>query len=331
MKIGIISFAHMHAYSYAQAINRHQDATLVGIADDVKDRGERMAAEFQTIWYADYHEMLQTDIDAVIICSENARHAEMAIAAAKAGKHILCEKPIATNPGEAHAMIEAAKGNDVQLMIAFPCRFHAVAQEIKERIDSGEFGQILAMNGTNRGSNPGGWFVEPEQAGGGAVMDHTVHVVDVMRWFMPGAEVKEVYAEVDTRFHDVPSDDCGLLTFEFDNGVIASLDPSWSRSKSFPVWGDLTVEVVGTKGIARVDLYKENITLHSDDTMKTTWEFWGSDADQGLIDSFIKSVKENTPVLVTGEDGLRAMEVALAAYSSAKKLQPVKVSESVLL
>jgi len=325
MKIGMISFAHMHAYSYAHAILKSQDATLAGIADDVKDRGERVADEFQTTWFPDYQDLLQTDIDAVIICSENARHAEMAIAAAKAGKHILCEKPIATNIEDAEAMIQAAKENDVQLMIAFPCRFHAIAQEMKERIDSGEFGQILAINGTNRGSNPGDWFVEREQSGGGAVMDHTVHVVDVMRWFMPGAEVKEVYAEVDTRFHEIPSDDCGLLTFEFDNGVIASLDPSWSRSKSFPVWGDLTVEVVGTKGIARVDLYKQNITLHSDETMKTTWEFWGSDSDQALINSFIKSVKENTPAPVTGEDGLRAMEVALAAYYSSKKLQPVKI------
>lgn len=315
----------MHAYSYAHSVLNNPDATLVGIADEVQERGEDMAQQFGTVWYEDYNELLKTDVDAVIICSENSKHAEHAIAAAKAGKHILCEKPISTNVKDAKAMIEAANENNVKLMIAFPCRFHAVAQSMKERIASGEFGDIIAINGTNRGSNPDGWFVEPEFAGGGAVMDHTVHVVDVMRWFMPGAEVKEVYAEVDRKFHNIPSDDCGLLTFEFNNGVIASLDPSWSRSKSFPVWGDLTLEIVGTKGVARVDLYKENVTLHSDDTMKTTWENWGSNSDQALIDGFVKSVIEDLPVPVTGEDGLRAMEVALKAYESSKQLKPVVV------
>lgn len=325
MKIGIISFAHMHAWSYTHCILNNPDATLVGIADDDEQRGRRMAAEFNTMWYADYFDLLSADVDAVIICSENARHAEMTVAAAKAGKHILCEKPIATTVEEGIAMIQAAEENGVSLMIAFPCRFNAVAQKLKQLVDSGSLGRIVALNGTNRGSMPGGWFVEKDRSGGGAVMDHTVHVVDVMRWIMPGAEVKEVYAEAGTLFHDVDIDDCGLLTFEFDNGVIASLDPSWSRSKSFPVWGDVTLEVIGTRGSARVDLFKQNAVIHSDETMKTTHEFWGTDADQSLIDDFIRGVKQHRPPSVTGLDGLRAMEVALAAYRSAKEKQPVPV------
>jgi UDP-N-acetylglucosamine 3-dehydrogenase len=327
VKIGIISFAHMHAWSYAHCINRNPDATLVGIADDNEERGKRMAAEFNTQYFGtDFNAMLAADIDAVIICSENAKHAEAAIAAAKAGKHILCEKPISTNVADAYAMIRAADENNVSLMIAFPCRFHKVAQRLKEMVDSGDLGRIVAINGTNRGSMPWGWFAEKEHSGGGAVLDHTVHVVDVMRWIMPGAEVKEVYAEADTLFYDTAIDDSGLLTFEFDNGVIASLDPSWSRSKSFPTWGDVTIEVIGTKGSTRVDLYKQSAVLHSDDTMKTTEEFWGPDADQGLIDDFVSVVKENRKPSVTGLDGLRAMEVGLAAYRSAKEKQPVTIA-----
>jgi predicted dehydrogenase len=326
MKIGIISFAHMHAWSYANCIQHNPHAELFAIADEDTSRGKRMAEKFGTVWHTDYHSLLALDLDAVIICSENSKHAEIAIAAAKAGKHILCEKPIATTIDEGLAIIRAADENNVKLMIAFPCRFHEVAIRMKEQVANGEFGDILAINGTNRGTMPGDWFIMQELSGGGAVMDHTVHVLDVMRWLMPGAEVKEVYAEVDTLFHDIDSDDSGLLTFEFDNGVIASLDPSWSRSKSFPTWGDLTIEIIGTKGSSRVDLYKQMITLHSDDTMKTTHELWGENADQGLIDSFIHCIVHDLPSPVTGLDGLRAMEVALYAYQSAKEKQPVTIT-----
>jgi predicted dehydrogenase len=133
-----------------------------------------------------------------------------------------------------------------------------------------------------------------------------------------------VYAEVDNLFYpDVDIDDSGLLTFTFDNGVIAVLDPSWSRSKSFPMWGDVTLDILGTKGTSKVDLYKQHLTLHSDDTMKTTKPFFGDDPDQGLIDHFVDCVANGKPVSVNGTDGLRAMEVALAAYRSAELKQPV--------
>jgi len=323
MRIGIISFAHMHAYSYAHCIRRNPHAELVGIADENEERGKAAARQFGVDWVADYRSLLEQDIDAVVICSENARHAEQTVAAARAGKHILCEKPIAAALEEGKAMIDAAESNGVKLMIAFPCRFHPVAQRMREQVANGMFGAILAMNGTNRGSMPGGWFVDASQSGGGAVMDHTVHVLDVMRWMMPGAEVKEVYAEADTLFHPVDIDDSGLLTFEFDNGVIASLDPSWSRSASFPVWGDVTFEIVGTRGVCRTDLYKQNITLHSDDTMKTTRENWGTDPDQEMIDAFVDCVRLDAPPPVTGLDGLRALEVALWAYQSSRTGQPV--------
>jgi predicted dehydrogenase len=325
MKIGMISFAHMHAYSYAHAIKRNPDAELVGITDDDPERGRRMADELGTQWY-DRTEDLIAAVDSIVICSENAKHAAYAIAAANAGKHILCEKPIATTVEDAKAMIEAAERNGVQLMIAFPCRFSTVAKRVKEQLVSGQLGTLVAISGMNRGTMPGGWFVDRSMAGGGAVMDHTVHVTDLMRWYMPGAEVTEVYAEVDNRFHsDVDIDDCGLLTFTFDNGVIATLDPSWSRSKSFPTWGDVKLDILGTNGTSKVDLFKQHMLLHSDDTMKTTEQFYGDDMDQGLIDHFVDCMIHNKPVSPNGTDGLRAMEVALAAYQSAELKQPVSL------
>jgi predicted dehydrogenase len=261
----------------------------------------------------------------VVICSENAKHAEMCVAAAQAGKHILCEKPLATSVEDARLIVATAREFGIHLMTAFPCRFHPAAQKIKQTVSDGDLGALIAIQGTNRGTMPGGWFVEPVRSGGGALIDHTVHVVDLMRWLMPGAEVREVYAEADTRFHDIPCEDCGLLVMEFDNGVMASLDPSWSRTKSFPTWGDVTMEVVGTQGVSHVDLFKQNLVWHSDTTLKTSWINWGSDMDQGLINEFVACLCADRPPSVTGEDGLRALQVALAAYESAASHRPVTV------
>ncbi|MFD1676195.1 Gfo/Idh/MocA family protein [Alicyclobacillus fodiniaquatilis] len=328
MKIGIISFAHMHAYSYARAIQQIPDVELTIIADEDPKRGQTAATELGATYVQDYHELLKTDVDAVIVCSENAKHADIVVAAAEAKKHVLCEKPIATNVADATRMIAACKKHGTLLQIAFPVRFHPSVRRVKELIDDGKIGRILAMRGTNRGQNPGGWFVDKQLSGGGAVLDHTVHVLDIMRW-LTGSEVREVFAEVDTRFYEnLPVDDCGLLLFEFENGIIASHDPSWSRPRTYPTWGDVTIEIIGTDGVLELDSNAQHMTLHSDDRGHATYQNWGNDMDELLIADFIQSVRDNKAPSVTGEDGLRAMEVALAAYESAKVKAPVQLQRA---
>ncbi|MFC4810793.1 Gfo/Idh/MocA family protein [Paenibacillus sp. GCM10023250] len=324
MKIGLLGVAHMHVYAYVNGLRR-LGIEIAGVADPEEARGRQAAHDFGTRWERDYGKLLASDIDAVVVCSENALHREMAVAAAEAGKHVLCEKPLADSLEGAEAIVAAARKHGVQLMTAFPCRFHPAAAAMKRDVESGVLGRIRALEGTNRGTMPGGWFIDKAKSGGGAVIDHTVHVVDLMRWIMPGAEIVEVYAEIATRFHAIAADDCGALAFAFDNGVIASLDPSWSRTKSFPTWGDVTLEIVGSAGVSKVDLFKQNIVVHKDATMKTSWANWGSDMDAGLVASFVDSVRTGRPVAVTGEDGLEAVRVALAAYESAARRQPVKI------
>ncbi|QHW33367.1 Gfo/Idh/MocA family oxidoreductase [Paenibacillus rhizovicinus] len=324
MKIGLLGVAHMHVYAYVHGL-RKLGVEIAGVAEADETRGRQAANDFGTHWEQDYEKLLATDIDAVVICSENALHREIAVAAAQAGKHILCEKPLADSVESAQEIVSAARKSGVKLMTAFPCRFHPAAAAMKRGVESGKLGNIRAIQGTNRGSMPGGWFIDKAKSGGGAVIDHTVHVVDLMRWIMPGAEITEVYAEIGTRFHKIDADDCGMLVFSFDNGVIASLDPSWSRTKSFPTWGDVTLEIVGSAGVSKVDLFKQNIVVHKDATLKTSWVNWGSDMDAGLVASFVDSVRNDKPVAITGEDGLEAVRVALAAYESAAAKQPVRI------
>lgn len=322
VKIGIMSFAHMHAYSYSACVKEMPTAELVGVADDDKKRAKKIAKEFKTKYFANYKKLLASDINAVIICSENSEHSKLTEMAANAKKHILCEKPISTSIKDAKKMIDICKKNNVLLQIAFPCRFVPSIVKAKRAIDKGEIGRVLAIKGTNHGRMPGGWFTKKKFSGGGAIMDHTVHVVDLMRWFLR-KEVKKVYAEIDNLIHKMNIDDCGTLLFEFENGVFASLDPSWSRPKTFPTWGDVTMDIIGEKGVISVDAFSQAISVYDDKNGRYYWRDWGSNCDFGLIENFINNVLYDREPFITGYDGLKAMEVALAAYESAARHKPV--------
>jgi predicted dehydrogenase len=245
VKIGMMSFAHMHAASYAHSIVTRPDTEMVGIADHDPHRAKAMAEAFGTKAFESYEALLsEPGLEAVVIASENVKHRELTELAASAGKHILCEKPIATTIEDGEAMIAACKNAGVQLMTAFPCRYSAVMQRLYAALQKGDAGDILAFRGTNRGRNPGGWFIEKEHSGGGATIDHTVHVTDLMRWMLKD-EVKEVYAEISNNIGHQAFDDVGFLTLTFQKGVFATLDASWSRPKSFPTWGDVSSESGG--------------------------------------------------------------------------------------
>jgi predicted dehydrogenase len=319
----MMSFAHMHAWSYAQSVVRRDDTEMVGIADHDATRTKQMAEAFGTRAFESYEALLaEPGLEAVIICSENVRHRPLVEMAAQAGKHILCEKPLATTVADAEAMIRACEAAGVQLMTAFPCRFSPVIQRLKETLDSGKVGEIVAARGTNRGRNPGGWFIEKSESGGGATIDHTVHVTDLLRWILRD-EVKEVYAEISNSIGHQSFDDVGFLSLTFEKGTFATLDASWSRPKSFPTWGDVTLEVITTQGTLSLDMFAQNLVVYSDKNSSTSWHNWGGNIDSGLVGAFAEAVREGSPVPITGTDGLRAAEVALAAYQSAETLAPV--------
>ncbi|WP_082235347.1 Gfo/Idh/MocA family protein [Halobacillus massiliensis] len=321
MKVGIISFAHMHAYSYAEALLNQDDVEISGIYDSNAKRGRNASSKYSATFYTSLESLLSSDIEAVVVTSENVYHREHVTAAANAKKHVLCEKPIATTIEDAKAMIQCCEENDVLLQTAFPVRFSSAIIRAKAIIDEGELGDILAIKGTNRGTNPGGWFNDKELSGGGAVIDHTVHVVDVMRWILK-SEITSVYAEIDHLISEKPIDDCGILTMDFDNGVFASLDCSWSRNDAYPTWGDVTLEFVGTEGTLSVDAFAQKINVYSNDS-GVHWSFWGDDMNQQLIADFVEAIREKRPPFITGEDGLKAVEVALKAYESSNKKSSV--------
>jgi predicted dehydrogenase len=325
-KIGIFSFAHLHATSYAACLRQITGVELVGIYDDDPARGREMAARFDAGFFDNTQVLLDKGLDGVIICSENSKHRAMVEAAAGQVMAILCEKPIATTIVDAQAIIDICTAKGTQLQIAYPVRFSQPVKHLKQTLDSGTLGKLYSAKCTNHGSMPGRWFVNQELAGGGAVIDHTVHVIDLLRWFW-NSEVTEVYAEVGNELlhPGLGIDDAGLLSFTLANGMYGTLDTSWSRPSSYTTWGDVKIEVLGENGLIQVDAFSQALSVSSDAVGKTRAVGWGSNPDLGLVKAFIDMIREGREPESSGYDGLKSLQVALAAYESARTGAPVAI------
>lgn len=316
-RIGILSTAHMHAFGYAQGLHSHPDASLAGAWDDDIARGKSFAEKFD-IEFFDNREALLSAVDAVVITSENRKHLENARAAAASKKPMLCEKPLVTTEEEAAEMADIAA--KVAVMTAFPCRFSPAYQRLKARVESGDIGRVLAVDATNHGACPFGWFVEEDKSGGGAMMDHTVHVADLLRDLLNENPIS-VYAQTANRIYGQAWEDTAMLHLTYASGVFAAIDASWSRPASYKTWGDVKMSVVGEKGVIELDMFSQGFDYYPADGKHGLGSF-GSDLDALLIASFLDAIVTGEP-RVTAEDGIQAARTALRGYASAKAGQPV--------
>lgn len=321
LKVGMLSAAHVHAYSYASILKKFEDINFVGIYDPDESRG-KVFSENLGIDFIPFSEIERCDV--VVITSENKNHLkDVENLAGKVGA-ILCEKPLATCAEDARKMIELCEAKKTILGTAFPVRYTPTIKEIKKRIDEGEIGEIYMIAATNRGKMPPGWFLEKELSGGGAIMDHVVHVVDILRWLVQ-KEFKAVTTFRVKQIHeDIEVEDTALLMLELDD-IPVSLDCSWNRPVSFPTWGDVTLRIVGTKGILEVDVFNSAGFIYSNKDEKISNFSTSDNADELMLKDFIDSYKEKKKPFTSGEDGLRATEVVEAAYRSLEKGGKVEI------
>jgi UDP-N-acetylglucosamine 3-dehydrogenase len=318
LRVGLLSWAHVHAPALARTLAALPQVEFTGSYDET-------GASHDGRTHPTLDGLLK-ESEAVIVASTNATHRRYAEAAAKAGVHVLCEKPLATTVADARAMVDACHLSGVQLGVALPVRSSPAMVALKDAIARGTLGTIRAVRAANPGQYPGRWFGDPVEAGGGAAMDHTVHVADALRWLLDD-EVVRVHAELGAFLYGLPVEDCGLLTLDLASGAFASIDCSWSRPATYPTWGGVTMHVVGERGTVDVDVFRQSLTHYDDVAGATKLVGWGDDLNAVMIGGFVDAILERRPVPITGEDGVRSLEVVIAAYRSADLGRPVAIAE----
>jgi predicted dehydrogenase len=324
MRAGVFGVAHVHAEAYVGNLRAVPGVEFVGASDADRDTLASWSQRHDAVGFPSDLELIDAGVDVGIVCTATNEHLSTVERLAAAGIHVMCEKPLATQYEDAQAIVDVCREAGVLLMTAFPMRFSPALTAGADWIAQGRIGDVLAITGTNQGRIPidhAAWFADPVAAGGGAVMDHTVHLADIMRWWL-GAEAVEVYAETNQILHpQVSVETGGLITVGFVGGVFATIDCSWSRPGNYPTWGGLAIEAVGTEGVITIDAFAQRLDVLSRGA--TTWVDWGSDANQLMVDHFVAAARGEQPLAVTGKDGLRATDVALAAYRSVASGQPV--------
>ena len=338
--IGVGNISYFHIINYVSNPNTE----LVAFCDINPDTLKRRGEEFNvTNLFTDYNEMFQKmpEIDLVSVCTWNNAHAPASIAALNAGKHVLCEKPMAMNAKEAQAMQEAAEKNKRILQVGFVRRFGNDAAVIRDFAKKGNLGELYYARASyiRRNGNPGGWFGDKARSGGGPLIDLGVHIIDLVRYLMGNPKPVSVsgatfhklgnrkniktpraYNATVTSKNDVCDvEDFATALIRFEGGRTLNVEAGFSLN----IGKDETnIGIYGTKGGVQLDpafkLYTEmndylaDVSLASD----TAFDFDGSFKNE--IYSFIDAVRGKAPVLATAEDGVALMKILDAIYLSSE-------------
>ncbi len=337
--VGNIAETHLHGYL------RNPHVEVYAFCDIRKERLDAMGEKYGiTRLYTNMHEMLKLEeIDAVSVCTWNCSHAECAIAALDAGKHVLCEKPMAASVAEAIAMKEAAERNHKRLMIGFVRRFGNDCALMRDMDAADYFGEIYyaKANYLRRNGNPGGWFGDKARSGGGPLIDLGVHIIDFARYIMGNPKPISVYGATFTKLYDRKNikdkgncylssavgkddicdvEDMATALIRFDNGAVLSVEASFSLNIKKD---NGTIEFFGTKGGAKLDpeleLYSEVNGYLADVNLVTESTTDGDELFQREIDHFVDCVMdESIQCISPAEDGIDIMKILMAVYESAE-------------
>jgi len=321
----------IHAHNFRRNVSH---ARLVAVVDPNREAAERAAKELGIErYYTDYKQALEDrDIQAVVVVTPTIYHRDIVVAAAGAGKHVLCEKPMAMNERECDEMIAACEAAGVTLQIAFMRRFDESFVEAKRAIDEGAIGEVVLVKSLTRGpSQPMPWMYDLAKSNG-PLAEVNSHDIDTIRWFA-GAEVSEVYAiggnfrsrEIAAAYPDFY--DNVTMTARFANGRQASIDGALAVRYGY----DSRVEILGTEGVVFLGQTHEKTTIVAgpDRLLRrpfmNSWRSLFKEAYLAEDTDFIASILENRPPRVTGHDGKMAVRVVEAGNASIKAGTPVKL------
>ncbi|MFC3803433.1 Gfo/Idh/MocA family oxidoreductase [Cohnella sp. GCM10012308] len=309
-------------------------ARLVAVVDPNQETAASAAKELGIDrYYTDYKQALEdAEIDAVVVVTPTIYHRDIVVASALAGKHVLCEKPMAINERECDEMIAACEAAGVTLQVAFMRRFDESFVEAKRAIDEGAIGEVVLVKSLTRGpSQPMPWMYDLAKSNG-PLAEVNSHDIDTIRWFS-GSEVSEVYAiggnyrnrHVSADFPDFY--DNVSLTARFANGAQASIDGAVAVRYGY----DSRVEILGTEGVIFLGQTHEKTTIIAgpDRLLRrpfmNSWRSLFKEAYLAEDTDFIAAILEGRPPRVTGHDGKMAVRVVEAGNASIKTGAPVKL------
>lgn len=334
LNVAIIG-AGLQAKRRAPIINNSQNAMIKIITAEHIENAQKLANEFQCEAGIGWEGIVdRKDIDIVMVLTPPHNHAEISIAAMKAGKHVLCEKPLSRTVNEAQLMIESSKLNNVVLKCGFNHRHHPAISEAKKILDQGGIGKPLFARCNygicGRPEYEEEWRSNPNFAAGGQFLEQGIHAIDLFRWFM--GEISEVTSMTGIQFFKNQTlDDNGMAIFRMESGAIASIHASlthWKNLFNFEVFGEdgyLEINGLGSSyGTEKLIYGKKNYTAPF--SYQVT-EYRGGDKSWSEEwDEFFSSIQENRTPMGNGEDGLASLKVALAAYEAEKLKKTIDLS-----
>jgi predicted dehydrogenase len=341
--VGIIGCGGIGSRVHAPNYARNPRVRLAAVADVDVDRARALAERWDVpAYYQDYRELLANpDVEAVSVTTPVFMHAAPAIAAMEAGKHVLCEKPIARTLAEADAMVETARRCGVLLTMGYQPRFSRLWERAKQVVDSGLLGRIVGVNTVSygRAGLPAPWFLDPAKAGGGIFMDWGIYTAYMLQWLAgPIAAVSATTRAFRTEYpaggqliKDVQVEDTGVATLEFASGALGVWYQTWAG-----VTGHGYTSIDGLEGaLVMRPGHGDGPLLYS--VKPDEPEFlrgWRTLAFQELplaeqhyrkLDHLVTAALDGTPLVMTGADGRDALEVIQAIYQSAEMGQRVRL------
>jgi predicted dehydrogenase len=337
--IAVLSFAHGHAGAYCDQITSFDDTNVVAAWDDNEERG-RAASEKYGLEYSQELETVlsRDDVQAVIVTCETSHHADVIEAACRHGKHILCQKPMATTRADCDRIIKAVEDSGVHFQMAFQMRCDPLNQKIKEWVESGAIGRIGSLRrrhcinflfNSDLPNSAAAWHISPEK-NVGMFFDDAVHAADFMYWLL--GKPQSVMAEIDNTLTSIAPDDTGIAIYRWgaeQNGAMGVLFNS-----SITLAGENTCEIYGDEGVI-IENYDDGVsTPHALAGVaplklfrKSTgqWEHFEYSLPSSHYERlkavprpWIDNLKNGAPPSVSAHDGKNSVEMCIAAYESAR-------------
>lgn len=320
---GNISSTHL------KGISETEEVELVAVCDIDKEVADETAAKYNVPAYYDIHDLVkQDDIDFVHICTPSSLHPEQTIIAAKAGKHVFVEKPMAIHLEDIDPMIQACKENNVLLATVFPRRMSPQAQYVRNLIQEGALGKLSSCSAyakifrSQEYYDSAGWRGTWEYDGGGAMMNQGIHTVDLLQWI--AGPVTSLYGKARAILRDIEVEDTMTSLLDFEHGAMGVIEITTTAV----INEEQRIEIHGEKG--SVILTGDNITtLHIDgeDVKLPSFEPFKviPDGHRIQIRDLARAILEGREPEIQGEDGRHSLEIILGTYESARTQKEVQL------